>query len=99
MVRIPYENWNLIKHTPEFWADYDDNISMDEREIGVIHFSEYADPNNPDPNNLKYFTAIPKFLLENFKNYNRLNKIFIKKRHSIIIFSCVLRYFSFRFSM
>ena len=39
------------------------------------------------------------FLLENFKNYNRLNKIFIKKRHSIIIFSCVLRYFSFRFSM
>ena len=67
MVRIPYEKWNLIKHTPEFWADYDDNISLEEREIGVIHFSEYADPANPDLNNVVYFTALPKFLLDNFR--------------------------------
>ena len=68
MVRIPYENWNLIKHTSEFWANCDDNISLEQREIGVIHQAEYADPNNPDPNNLKYFTVLPKFLLHNNKD-------------------------------
>lgn len=68
MVRIPYENWNLIKHTPEFWANCDDNISLEQREVGVIHQAEYADPNNPDPNNLKYYTVLPKFLLHNNKD-------------------------------
>ena len=68
MVKIPYANWNLIKQTPEFWANYDDNISMDERELGVIHIAEYADPQNPSPDNLVYFTLLPKFLLHNFSH-------------------------------
>jgi len=68
MIKIPYAKWELIKHTPEFWAKYDDNISHEDRELGVIHYSEYADINNPDPNNLNYYTTLPKFLLENYKD-------------------------------
>ena len=67
MVRIPYDKWHKIKHTSEFWAGCDGSISIEERELGVIHFSEYADPNNPDPANLIYWTIVPKFLLSNFK--------------------------------
>ena len=84
MVRIPYEHWNLIKHTPQFWNKYDDNISIDDRELGVMHQAEYADPNNPDPNNLKYFTILPKFLLENHRDVSYHDDILNNAYHEYL---------------